>query len=109
MAGDLRFGDGSSAVGLPVDVEIQIAGSAWTRMSGAVVGGDGSWVSSVQLPGSARVRAVFPGDASRPRMESPAIVVRVVPSLKVSVSNARPRRRRAVTVQGTMSPPVARA
>src|SRR5918997_883789 len=104
VGGNLRFGDGSAAAGLPVAVEIQTAGSAWTQVARAAVAGDGSWVSSVQLPGSSRVRAVFGGDSTRPRMESPAIFVRVVPSLKVSISTTRPRRRRTVSVRGTMSP-----
>ncbi len=108
VAGEVRFGDGSSAVGLGVDVEIQTAGSAWTRMAGAVVAADGTWVSSVRLTGSASLRAVYPGDAARPRMESRPIAVRLVPSLKIGISTSRPRRGRAVTVQGTMSPAAAR-
>ena len=108
VAGELRFSDGSPVAGLPIAVEIQIAGSAYTQVASTAVGPDGAWVSSVELPSSARIRAVFPGDSARPRMESGAILVRVVPSLKVSVSNARPRRRKAVTVKGTMSPPAPR-
>jgi hypothetical protein len=38
-------------------------------------------------------------------MESPAIAVRVVPSLKVALGSRRPRRRRALRVRGAMSPP----
>ncbi len=108
VAGELRFSDGAAVAGLPIDVEIQAAGSAYTRVAGAVVAPNGAWVSSVSLPHSARIRAVFAGDASRPRMESGAILVRVVPSVKISISNARPRRRRAVKVKGSMSPASAR-
>ena len=50
------------------------------------------------------MRAVFPGDATRPRLESTPITVHVVPSLTVGVSATRVRRRRAVTVRGRMSP-----
>ncbi|HKG62777.1 MAG TPA: peptidoglycan recognition protein [Solirubrobacteraceae bacterium] len=103
VGGELRFSDGSSPAGVPVDIEIQAGGAAWTYYTGAVAGADGSWITSVSLPYSARLRAVFPGD-SRPRMESKAIAVKVVPSLKIATSG-RPRRRRALKLTGTMSPP----
>jgi hypothetical protein len=108
ISGELHFGDGSPAGGAPIDVEFQAAGSAWTRIAGAVCGVDGRWASSVTLPHSASVRAVFAGDGARPRMESAPISVRVVPSLRLSISSSRPRRRRAVRLRGTMSPPSAR-
>ena len=104
IGGELRFGDGSSPAGLGVDVEIQVGGSAWTHYTGAVVNPDGSWVTSISLPYSASVRAVFPGDAQRARMESKAVAVKIVPSLRISVGSRRPRRRRAVRVDGTMNP-----
>jgi hypothetical protein len=104
VSGELRFSDGSSAAGLPIDVEMLAAGAAWTRIAGTNVAPDGTWASAVELPFSASVRAVFPGDGARPRMESAPIAVRVVPSLRLSVSTTRPRRGRAVRVRGTMSP-----
>jgi hypothetical protein len=85
-------------------VEIQAGGSAWTRYTGAVAGADGAWIASVTLPHSARLRAVFGGDASRPRMESRPIAVKVKPSLRIALGTSRPRRRRRVTVTGTMNP-----
>jgi N-acetylmuramoyl-L-alanine amidase len=103
VGGELRFSDGSSPAGVPIDIEIQAGGAAWTYYAGAVAGADGSWITSVSLPYSASLRAVFPGD-SRPRMESKAIAVKVVPSLKIATSG-RPRRRRALRLTGTMSPP----
>jgi hypothetical protein len=103
VGGELRFSDGTSPAGVPIDIEIQAGGAAWTYYTGAVAGADGSWITSVSLPYSARLRAVFPGD-SRPRMESKAIAVKVVPSLKIATSG-RPRPRRALKVTGTMSPP----
>jgi hypothetical protein len=108
VSGELHFADGSSPSGAALDVEYQAAGSAWTRIAGAVCGLDGSWTSSVVLQRTGRVRAVFPGDATRPRLESSTISVRVVPSLTVGVSKARVRRRRAVTVRGKMAPASAR-
>ncbi len=108
VAGQLRFSDGSPVAGLPIAVEVQMAGSAYSQMATATTAADGTWVSSVELPGSARIRAVFSGDATRTRLESRPILVRVVPSLKLTVSNTRPRRKRAVTVRGTMEPASAR-
>ena len=104
VAGLLRFGDGSSAAGLGVDVEVQVAGSAWTRLTATQAAADGRWVAGVTLPYSASLRAVFAGDGARPRMESAPIAVRVVPSLKVSVASTSVRRRRALAFEGTMSP-----
>jgi hypothetical protein len=104
VGGELRFSDGSSPAGLPIDVEIQAAGSAWTRFAGAAVGPDGSWITSLSLPYSASVRAVFPGDATRTRMESQSIAVEVVPSLRIALGSSRPRRRKALPLEGTMSP-----
>jgi len=103
VGGELRFFDGSSPAGVPVDVEIQVGGSAWTHYTGAVANPDGSWITSVSLPYSANLRAVFQGD-SRPRMESKAIPVKVIPSLRIALGSSRPRRRRALKVTGTMSP-----
>jgi hypothetical protein len=107
VEGELHFADASSPEGAGIDVEYQSAGSAWTRIAGAIAGADGLWSSSVQLPATGRVRAVFGGDASRPRQESAPITVRVVPSLTLAVATPRPRRRRAVNLSGTMSPPSA--
>ena len=76
VAGLLRFADGSSPAGLAVDVELQTAGSAWTRVTGAQVGADGRWSAGVTLQHSASLRAVFAGDGARPRMESGPIAVR---------------------------------
>ena len=108
VAGELRFGDGSSPAGLGVDVEYQAAGSAWTRVTGAAAGPDGRWMASVSLPNSASLRAVFGGDGARPRIESAPIAVRVVPSLRLAIPSTRVRRRRPVRLEGTMSPAAAR-
>ncbi len=78
VGGQLRFADGSSPAGVPIEIEIQAGGAAWTYYAGAVANADGSWLASVSLPYSANLRAVFPGD-SRPRMESKAVAVKVVP------------------------------
>ena len=38
-------------------------------------------------------------------MESKAVAVKIVPSLRIALGSSRPRRRRALRVQGSMSPP----
>jgi hypothetical protein len=108
IGGELRFGDGSAPGGAPIDIELQAGGSAWTRIASTTAGPDGSWLSSVTLSHSAALRAVYAGDGSRPRMESATVAVKVVPSLKITLGRSRPRRRRALRVNGTMSPPSAR-
>jgi hypothetical protein len=37
-------------------------------------------------------------------MESKAVAVKIVPSLRIALGSPRPRRRRALRVEGTMSP-----
>ena len=103
VGGQLRFADGSSPAGVPIEIEIQAGGAAWTYYAGAVANADGSWLASVSLPYSANLRAVFPGD-SRPRMESKAVAVKVLRDLQFTVGSKRPRRRRAVKLRGTVSP-----
>jgi hypothetical protein len=104
VSGELRFADGSSPEDAGLDVEFQSAGSAWTRIAGAICGGDGAWTAAVPLPHSGSVRAVFAGDTARPRLESAPVAVTVTPSLTIAVERTRVRRRRAVGVSGTMSP-----
>jgi hypothetical protein len=91
-----------------VGVEYLSAGSAWTEVASAVCGADGQWAASVELPATGKLRAVFAGDATRGRMQSSAIAVRVVPSLRVTVPKTSVRRRRAVTLSGTISPSMPR-
>ena len=50
VSGELRFADGSSPAGAGLDVEFQSAGSAWTRMGGAICGADGRWAACMPLP-----------------------------------------------------------
>lgn len=103
VSGFLRFPDGSSPAGAPLGVEYQSGGSAWTQIASIQCAADGGWRAAVVLPASGLVRAVFAGD-SRPRVESAAIRVTVVPRLNLSLGDARIRRGRAVTVSGTADP-----
>jgi hypothetical protein len=107
VSGQLRFADGSSAAGLPVGVEFQAAGGAWTQLASAACGPDGSWTAAVTLPGSGLVRAVFVGDGVRARLESIPVTITVVPKLSLALSSRRLRARRSVAVSGTMTPALA--
>jgi N-acetylmuramoyl-L-alanine amidase len=104
VSGSLQFPDGSSPAGALLDVEYQTAGSAWTRVATASCGVDGSWHATVSLPASGRVRAVFAGDATRPRQESPPRRVTVLALVAIAVDRVRFRRGRTVTVTGTATP-----
>jgi hypothetical protein len=104
VSGYLRFPDGSSPAGLPLDIEYQSAGSAWTRIAGATCGADGSWRATVTLAASGIVRAVFAGDGVRPRQESLPRRITVMARLNLAVDRARLRRGRIVTVNGTATP-----
>jgi hypothetical protein len=50
------------------------------------------------------VRAVFGGDATRPRLESAPVSITVVPKLTLALSSRRLRAGRVVGVSGTMLP-----
>jgi hypothetical protein len=104
VSGYLRFPDGSSAAGATLDVEYQTAGAAWTRIAAAACNEDGSWRTTVQIPASGRLRVVYPGDAVRPRQESPPRRIRILPRLRIETDRARMRRGRVVTVTGTATP-----
>jgi hypothetical protein len=104
VSGYMRFPDGSSAAGLPLDVEYQSAGSAWTPIAGATCGSDGSWRATVTLSASGSVRAVYAGDGLRPRQESLPRRITVLARLSMGVDRARFRRGRVVTVQGAATP-----
>ena len=63
VSGVLRFSDGSSPAGATLGVEYMAAGSAWTQITTTNCAPDGAWSTSVTLPASGQVRAVFAGDA----------------------------------------------
>ena len=74
VSGQLRFADGSSPAGAVLGVEYTTAGSAWTQIGTTNAGPDGAWATSITLPASGQVRAVFGGDGTRPRLESAPVV-----------------------------------
>ncbi|WP_156027770.1 peptidoglycan recognition protein family protein [Candidatus Solirubrobacter pratensis] len=108
LNGVLHFADGSSPSGAPLSVEFTAVGSAWTQVATTICGPDGTWAANPVLPSSGKVRAVFAGDGSRPKVESGAITVQVVPKMSLSVDKRRARAGSTFAVSGTMSPAQAR-
>jgi hypothetical protein len=104
LSGELRFADGSSPSGAPLAIEYQAAGAAWTPVGGASCGADGHWAAQVALPASGSVRAVFGGGDGRPRLESAATRVTVLPRVGIALSSKRMRVGRRITVRGTVDP-----
>jgi hypothetical protein len=104
LDGVLHFADGSSPAGATLSIEYTAAGSAWTRVATTACGPDGTWATSAVLSSSGKVRAVFAGDGSRPRVESGPINVEVVPRMNLAVDKRRARSGTAFAVSGSMSP-----
>jgi uncharacterized protein with LGFP repeats len=104
ISGRLQFGDGSSPDGAALALEYTTAGSAWSPLTTTNAGPDGAWAASAVLPSSGQVRAVFPGDAARARLESAPVNVRVVPSMALTTDKRRARAGTAFAISGTMAP-----
>ena len=105
LSGELRFPDGASPAGAPLDIQFSVPGAPWQRVAGAACGPDGRWQATVSLPRSGLVRAVFPGDGTRPPLESPPVSITVLPALTLSVARRRLRAGGALLVSGTLTPP----
>ena len=54
--------------------------------------------------GSGRVRAVFPGDASRAAVSAPALRITVNPTVTITLSGTSVRRGRRIGITGTVGP-----
>jgi hypothetical protein len=104
VSGYIHFADGSSPAGATLSVEYMTAGSAWTQIATTTCAPDGGWATSAVLPSSGKVRAVFAGDSGRPRLESGAITVEVIPRMNLAVDKRRARAGTAFAVSGSMSP-----
>ena len=105
LSGMLRFADGSSPVGAPVEMLYKAAGTAVeTLLATAHCAPDGAWSITLALPRTGTVRARFPGDGTRPALESTAFKVTVVPTLALGLSTRHLRRGRRVAVSGVVVP-----
>jgi hypothetical protein len=105
VSGYLRFPDGSSPAGATIAVDHLPAGSStWRSLGSAVAAADGSWRTTVTLPGSGGVRASFAGDATRAPLESAPRTVTVLARVNLSLNRKRLRLGRRVRVSGTAEP-----
>ena len=104
LSGELRFPDGSSPAGAPLQIEFAVPGATFAHIADTVCGPDGRWAASVPLTQSGSLRAAFVGDASRPPLASSPIAIRVLPLLRMQLSSRRLRAGRNVAISGTVSP-----
>jgi hypothetical protein len=104
LDGVLHFADGSSPAAAALNLEYTTAGSAWTQVAATACGADGAWAATAVLPSSGKVRAVFAGDGARPRVESGAITVEVVPKMSLTVDKRRARAGSPFGVSGSITP-----
>jgi hypothetical protein len=104
LSGQLRFPDGSSPAGAPLDIEFAVPGAPFARIAGTVCGPDGGWVASVPLSVSGLIRAAFRGDGVRLPLASSPVAIHVLPTLRLGLSSRRLRHGHALAVSGTMTP-----
>jgi N-acetylmuramoyl-L-alanine amidase len=104
LSGALRFADGSSPAGAPVDILYATGGSAFSPIATVHCAADGQFATTLDIPHSGSIRARFPGDATRAPLESSSLRITVVPSLAMAVSSRRLRRRRRFAVSGVVTP-----
>ncbi len=104
LSGELRFPDGSSPAGAPLQIQFAVPGATFAHVADAVCGPDGSWAATVPLTNSGSLRAAFLGDATRPPLASSPIAIHVLPLLRMSLSKRRLPAGRNVAVSGTVSP-----
>jgi hypothetical protein len=105
LSGALRFADGSSPDGAPVDILYATGGSAFSPITTVRCAADGQWSTAIDLPHTGTIRARFPGDATRPPMESSSLKITVVPKLAMGLSSRRIHRRSRLAVSGVVTPP----
>jgi hypothetical protein len=105
LSGALRFADGSSAADAPVEILYSNgSGGAYAPLATTRCAADGSWTTTVDLPRTGRIRARFPGDATRSALESTYVTITLVPKLSLFISSRRIRRGRPITVRGIVAP-----
>jgi hypothetical protein len=104
VSGSLHFDDDSSPAGLPIALEFATPDAYWEPLGTTTTAPDGSWATSVQFPISGKVRAVFPGDATRSRLESAARAVTVLPKMDVKLGRRNVRLGSSVQAKGSAVP-----
>jgi hypothetical protein len=108
VSGQLRFADGSSPAGAQLSIEYARSSTLFNQIGTTTAGPDGTWATSVTLPASGKVRAVFAGDGARPRLESSPVTVKVVPSLSITTDKRRAKSGAKFAVTGVLNPSQAR-
>ena len=104
LSGELRFPDGSSPAGAPLQIQFAEPGTPFAHVADAVCGPDGRWAATVPLAKSGSLRAAYLGDGVRPPLASSPITIRVLPLLRMQLSKRRLGAGRNVAVSGTVSP-----
>jgi hypothetical protein len=104
VSGNLHFADGSSPGGASLSIEFQTGGSAWSPVAKADCGADGGWRVTVVPPTSGVFRAVFAGDANRPRVESSSVRIDVIPRMTIVLDRGSMRRGQVVRMTGSVDP-----
>ena len=107
LSGAVRFPDGSSAAGAPVDILYATAGGAFSPVTSARCAADGRWSTTIDLPQSGTVRARFPGDATRAPLESTSLAITILPRLALAVSSRWVPRGADIAVSGVAWPSTA--
>jgi hypothetical protein len=107
VSGWLRFADGSSPAGAPVEVLFTTPGSAYQRIAVAQCAADGGWSATVTLTQAGTVFARYPGDGLRRAADSPKTDITILPRLTLALSAPRLRRGRRVRAAGTVTPALA--
>ena len=105
LTGALRFSDGASPAGAPVQLVFTAPGGAPQAVGAATADATGAWQADVALPASGELRARFPGDAAHPPLESAPLALTLLPHLTLALSARRTRRGTAIGVSGTYGPP----
>ena len=101
-SGRLAFPDGPSPGGLGVEIQAQFS-DGWRRQADTVTAADGAFAVPVALDHTRRLRAVFAGDGTRPRLISRSVRLSVRSAVSVSAPR-RVRARKPVNVSGTVDP-----
>lgn len=105
VSGSLSFGDGSSAAGAGVQIELLPSGAAvWDAIGAATADADGHWSAEVTVPRGGVLRAVASGDGATSVIVSRSTAVTVLPRLTAGLSRSRISRGGVVTVRGAIEP-----
>jgi hypothetical protein len=104
LSGQLRFADASSAAGARIQVLYSSGGGASAVVATATCAADGRWSTDIAISATGTAQARFAGDATRPPLQSPLLVVTVKPELVFEVNRRHLRRGRKLRIRGLVDP-----